>query len=112
MGLEQFQPAFAHGFSITANLCTSAIVFSLEKPPKGTMGPPEIGQTEEVAAELQPNGVMTFGPFPAPRGMSIDAVVEGGSARLYLACLDQAEESRRRSSTTSSITPSHSPPRS
>jgi hypothetical protein len=91
-GLEQFQKAFAQGFSITANLCTSEVVFSLLKKPKGTMDPPEIGQTEQVAAELQPNGVMMFGPFPAPAGMSIDAVVEGGSARLYLACLGQAEQ--------------------
>ena len=91
-GLDQFQKAFAQGFSITANLCTSEVVFSLLKKPKGTMDPPEIGQTEHVAAELQPDGVMTFGPFPAPAGMTIDASVEGGSARLYLACLDQAEQ--------------------
>lgn len=90
-GLAQFRKAFAQGFSITANLCTSTIRFSLQKPPKGQMGPAEIGQTEQVAAELQPNGVMTFGPFPAPAGMTIDASVEGGAARLYLACLDQAE---------------------
>jgi hypothetical protein len=91
-GLEQFQKAFAQGFSVTANLCTNTVRFSLEKPPKGQMAPAPIGQTEDVAAELQPNGVMMFGPFPAPAGMTIDASVEGGSARLYIACLDQAED--------------------
>ena len=91
-GLDQFQKAFAQGFSITANLCTSEVIFSLLKLPKGKMDPAPIGDTESVAAELQPNGVMMFGPYLAPAGMSIDAHVDGGSARLYLACLDQAEE--------------------
>jgi hypothetical protein len=90
-GLEQFQKAFAQGFSVTANLCTNTVRFSLEKPPKGKMAPAPIGQTEDVAAQLQPNGVMMFGPFPGPAGMTIDASVAGGSARLYIACLDQAE---------------------
>jgi len=91
-GADQFHKAFAQGFSITANLCTSEVVFSLLKKPKGTMDPLEIGQTEQVAAELQPNGVMMFGPYAAPAGMTIDTVVEGGSARLYIACVDQAEQ--------------------
>jgi hypothetical protein len=91
-GEQMFDKAFGNGFAITVDLCTSTIRFDLDRPKKGEMAPPPIGQTMDVAAVLQPNGVMMFGPYADPKGMSIDASVEGGAARLYLACVDQAEQ--------------------
>ncbi|HEY1546569.1 MAG TPA: hypothetical protein VGG28_02050 [Kofleriaceae bacterium] len=90
-GEQMFGKAFHDGFAITVDLCTSAIRFAMDRPKKGEMAPAPIGQTMDIAAELQPNGVMMFGPYEDPKGMSIDAQVDGGAARLYLACVDQAE---------------------
>ncbi|HEX4454001.1 MAG TPA: hypothetical protein VH143_24225 [Kofleriaceae bacterium] len=90
-GEQMFSKAFHNGFAITVDLCTSTIRFTMDRPKKGEMAAAPIGQTMDIAAELQPNGVMMFGPYADPKGMSIDANVEGGAARLYLACVDQAE---------------------
>jgi hypothetical protein len=90
-GEQSFAQAFDKGFSITVNLCTNVLRFSLEKPAKGKMNDPDVGETHKVKVELQQGGVMIFGPYDDPDGMSLDAQVDGGSARLYLACRDQGE---------------------
>jgi hypothetical protein len=90
-GEQMFGKTFHNGFAITVDLCTSTIRFTMDRPKKGEMAEAPIGQTLDIAAELQPNGVMLFGPYADPKGMSIEAQVDGGAARLYLACVDQAE---------------------
>lgn len=90
-GLTQFRKRFKEGISVTVDLCTGTIRSGIGHTARGKMGPAGVGQTKEITAELQPGGVMVFGPQAASHGMTVNADVSKGTARLMLVCNDQAE---------------------
>ncbi len=90
-GTSAIALANAKGLSIAIDLCTNTVRMSAMRQPKGKMPKPSIGESERIEAEVQNFGVMIFGPYPATAGMTIDVDVKGGSAQLYLACLDQGD---------------------
>jgi hypothetical protein len=90
-GAIEFKKQFAEGISVTVDLCTGLIRSGLGHTPRGKMGAPGVGETKQIAVELQPGGLMIFGPQPASQGMTILADVPKGTAHLALACSDQAE---------------------
>jgi hypothetical protein len=51
----------------------------------------DIGETHAVPAELQPGGMMVFGPYMAPRGMTAPLHVTGGGVRAALMCHDDGQ---------------------
>jgi hypothetical protein len=55
------------------------------------MGAAGVGETREITVELKPGGVMIFGPQAASHGMTVNADVSKGTARLLLVCTDQAQ---------------------
>jgi hypothetical protein len=90
-GTSAIQLANAKGVSVAADLCTNTVRMSGERLAKGVMPKPSIGESERVNAEVQDFGVLLFGPYPASTGMTLAVDVKGGSAQMYLACVDQAE---------------------
>ncbi|CAN5480136.1 hypothetical protein BH11MYX1_BH11MYX1_23920 [soil metagenome] len=90
-GATAVQLANAKGVSVAVDLCTNTVRMSGERLPKGKMPKPSIGESERINAEVQNFGVLEFGPYAAPTGMTLAVDVEGGSAQMYLACVDQAE---------------------
>ncbi len=90
-GTSAIELANAKGLSIAVDLCTNTVRTSSKRQPRGKMPKPSIGESERIEAEVQNFGVMIFGPYPATTGMTINVEVQGGSAQMYLACLDQAE---------------------
>jgi len=87
----QFRKRFAEGPSVTIDLCTGTIRSGIGHTAPGMMGAPGVGETRESTVELQPGGVMVFGPQAASHGMTINAEVSKGSARMLLMCNDQAQ---------------------
>jgi hypothetical protein len=81
-GTRQFENELADGMAVTINLCTGLSRFNLGRPAKGAMQPPDAGETHEVPIELQPGGLMVFGPQLARRG----------PVRVAMACADKAEQ--------------------
>ena len=92
-GATAFKQQFADGLSVTIDLCTGLTRTGIGHIPRGKMGAPGVGETKQIAVEVQPGGVMIFGPQSASkgRGMTVDADVSKGTARLMLVCNDQAE---------------------
>lgn len=90
-GATAIQMANAKGLSVAVDLCTNTVRMSAERLPKGKMPKPSIGESERIDAEVQNFGVLLFGPYPATTGMTLAVDVHGGSAQMYLACVDQAE---------------------
>jgi len=89
-GTQQMQAQLADGLSVTINLCSGLARFNLGRPPKGEMVEPDVGETRHLPVEVQPDGLMVFGPQIVGAGMSahVDA---RGSVRVALVCHDQAE---------------------
>jgi hypothetical protein len=85
-GRHQFRTALADGLSVTIDLCSGVNRFGLGRPPKGTMVAPDVGEGFDVPFELQPGGLLALGPYPAPRGMTIDVAATGGPVRAAIAC--------------------------
>ena len=59
--------------------------------PRGKMGPPGVGETRQIDVEIQPGGLMVFGPQAAGQGITVDLDVTKGAARLSLMCNEQAQ---------------------
>lgn len=90
-GATEFKKQFADGISVTVDLCTGLSRSGIGHTPRGKMAAPGVGETRELAVELQPGGLLAFGPQPASAGMTAEAEVTAGSAHLSLVCNDQAE---------------------
>jgi hypothetical protein len=90
-GAAEFKKQFAGGLSITADLCTGLVRTGMGHTTRGKMAAPGVGETSRIAVELQPGGLMIFGPQPATDGMTIEADVPKGAAHLALMCNDQAQ---------------------
>lgn len=52
---------------------------------------PDVGETRKVPAELQPGGVMVFGPHRAPHGMTVHLHAPSGAVRAELVCQKDAD---------------------
>ncbi len=89
-GAQQFKSELADGLSVTINLCSGLARFNLGRPAKGKMVEPDVGETRHLPVEVQPGGLMVFGPQLVGPAMSahIDA---RGSVRVALVCHEQAE---------------------
>jgi hypothetical protein len=90
-GLAQFRKRLKEGLSVTVDLCTGTIRSGIGHTARGQMGPAGVGETKDITVELQPGGVMVFGPQAASHGMTVNADVSKGTARLLLVCNAQAE---------------------
>jgi hypothetical protein len=85
-GTDEFQRTLGTGLSATIDLCSGLMRFGLGRPPRGQMVPPLPGDSTRVAVVLEPGGVMIFGPYPAPHGMTVHADARTGAFRLALVC--------------------------
>lgn len=90
MGTQQMQLNFAKGLSMTMDLCTGVGRFNLGRPASGAMIFKDVGETERVPVEVQPGGLMMFGPELAGKGFSVH-VRTSGPVRTSLACADAAD---------------------
>ncbi|MEO7035291.1 MAG: hypothetical protein ABI548_15320 [Polyangiaceae bacterium] len=91
-GGHQLEGELADGFSVTINLCTGLSRFNLGRHPKGAMDIADAGESKSVPIELQPSGLLVFGPqLVGPAGYSANVEVLTGSAHIALACRNQAE---------------------
>jgi hypothetical protein len=90
-GKREFRKQFADGLSVTIDLCTGLARFGLGRPRKGAMVKADVGESAAVPVELQPGGVMTLGPYLAPRGMTVKTRVHSGEARFQIVCHKDAE---------------------
>lgn len=91
-GTRQFESELADGMAVTIDLCSGLTRFNLGRPARGAMQAPDAGETHEVPIELQPGGLMVFGPQLAPRGMTIRVAARHGAVRVAMACADRTEE--------------------
>jgi hypothetical protein len=91
-GTQQFTDQLADGLSVAIDLCSGYQRFTLGRPPKGSLGPPDVGETPRVPVELAPGALFVFGPELAPRGMTIDVDAPAGPVDVALACSDEAEQ--------------------
>ena len=91
LGAIEFKKQFADGLSVTVDLCTGLARFGLGRTAKGKMAARGVGETGQVSVELQPGGLMIFGPRLAGDGMTLKAHVPTGTAGMTLVCNDQAE---------------------
>jgi hypothetical protein len=91
-GTRQFESELADGMAVTIDLCSGLTRFNLGRPARGAMQPPDAGETHNVPIELQPGGLMVFGPQLAPRGMTIRVAARNGAVRVAMACAERAEE--------------------
>lgn len=91
-GTHQFENELADGMAVTINLCTGLSRFNLGRPAKGAMQDADAGETHRVPIELQPGGVMVFGPQLAPDGMTIDVHARQGGVRVAMVCAASAEK--------------------
>jgi hypothetical protein len=82
----------SHGLGATFDLCSGLARFDLGRPGKGKMYPPGVGETKKAPVELHPTGLAMFGPYPAPKGMTVNLDVEQGHVRAALMCHDDAEK--------------------
>lgn len=89
-GAQQFQNQFADGLSVTIDLCTGLPRFGLGRPAQGKMVTADAGESRKVPVEVQPGGLQVFGPYLAPRGMTVRAHARDGAVRLEVACQDEA----------------------
>ena len=91
-GTHALESQLANGFAVTIELCTGLTRVHLGRPSKGQMSAPDVGETERVPVEIQPGGVILFGPQRAGEGMNVDIQVSHGAVRFTLACTADAEK--------------------
>lgn len=89
-GTHQFQQQLADGLAVTIDLCTGLQRFNLGRQPKGRMQPADAGETMRVPVELEPGGLVMFGPQLAPAGMSVSVEAPYGNVRASLVCAKDA----------------------
>jgi hypothetical protein len=91
-GGHELGKQLADGLSITINLCTGLSRFHLGREPKGTLNKPDAGETKKVPIELEPNGLLVFGPQPVGEaGFTANIEATSGALHAALACADQAD---------------------
>jgi hypothetical protein len=91
-GTTAFKDQVAKGFEVAVDLCTNTTRVSLKRLPKGEMPKASVGETHKVEVEVQNFGVLMYGPFDADdTGLTIDVEVKGGSAKVNLGCVGEAE---------------------
>jgi hypothetical protein len=91
-GSREFTKSFADGLSFTLDLCTGYGRFGLGRPAQGKMAPPDVGESRAVDVELNPKGVLLFGPQPADKGYTARIKARGGAVRAELMCGSEAEK--------------------
>jgi hypothetical protein len=91
-GTEAFEQQAARGFEVAIDLCTATTRMALKRLPKGQMPKPNVGETHKLQLEVQNYGVMMYGPYVQPEGLTLDIEVTGGSLKVNLACAKEAEE--------------------
>jgi hypothetical protein len=89
-GTRDFTARLGKGLAVTINLCTGLTRVHLGRPPKGEMGPANVGETLRVPVEVKPGGVMLIGPQLAGAGMTLKATASQGAAKVSLVCADDA----------------------
>ena len=77
-GTHQFETSLADGLTVAVGMCTGYQRFTLGRAPKGSLGPPDPGESPRDEVELHAGGLAIFGPQPAPDGMTIDVDTTGG----------------------------------
>src|SRR5262245_46556450 len=90
-GIGEFTKQFADVLSVTIDLCKGLPRFNLGRPPKGEMVAPDVGETHQVPADLHQGGLLLFGPYPAPKGMTVQMHPRSGTVHTEILCQDQAE---------------------
>lgn len=89
-GTNEFENQLAEGMTVATDLCTGYQRFTLGRPAKGQLGPPNPGETLKQPIELANNGMIVFGPYLAPDGMSMK-VDSDGPLHVELACAKDVE---------------------
>lgn len=84
-GTQEFTNQLSQGMTVAIDLCTGYRRFTTVRAPKGKLGPPDPGESRKKPVEIHPGGLLAFGPYEAPDGMSID-VHSDGPIRVGLAC--------------------------
>jgi hypothetical protein len=87
-GTETFQNELARGMTIAIDLCTGYSRFTMGRAPRGELGPADPGESKTKPVEVQPGGMMVFGPYEAPDGMHVK-LKSDGPVRAGIACIDQ-----------------------
>jgi len=90
-GTHQFSYELADGMTVAVDLCTGYTRFSLGRPVKGSLGRPNPGESRRVPIELRPGGIMAFGLYLAPDGMTINVEAQG-AVRMTMLCEDDAAQ--------------------
>jgi hypothetical protein len=88
IGHQQFVNEMVQGMTVAIDLCTGYQRFSIGRPQKGNLGPPDPGESRQRPIEIQPGGLMAFGPYFAQDGMHVN-VHSDGPIRVGLACADK-----------------------
>lgn len=89
-GSAQFEDQLADGMTVAIDLCTGYQRFSMGRPQKGDLGPPEAGETKAKPVAIAPGGLLAFGPYKAPDGMNVK-IESNGPIRVGLACEDDVK---------------------
>ncbi len=91
IGTRETHQQLADGLSVTVDACTGLRRVGLGRLPKGEMHPADETESEQVFARLQPSGLLVLGPYPAPRGLSLQISVPTGTVRTAMMCAEHAE---------------------
>lgn len=90
-GTAQFKQQFADGLSVTVDLCSGLSRFGLGRPGTGKMVLADAGETTRVVAELQPEGLLIFGPYLAKNGMTARFHLRSGAINAAIFCAKDGE---------------------
>ncbi|HUS29839.1 MAG TPA: hypothetical protein VMZ53_15145 [Kofleriaceae bacterium] len=86
-GTNEFERQLGEGMTVAVDLCTGYQRFTLGRPDKGDLGPPNVGESFTQPVELAKNGMIVFGPYFAQNGMHVK-LNSDGPVRAGLACAD------------------------
>jgi hypothetical protein len=86
-GTTQMKSELADGLAVTINLCTGLSRFNLGRPPVGKMADADVGE-KAVPVDLEPGGLMVFGPQLAGDGMTEQIETTAGGVHASLVCAD------------------------
>lgn len=89
-GEHTFANQLVRGMTLAMDLCTGYQRFTIGRPQKGELGPPNPGESRRMPVEVQPGGLFISGPYEAPNGMNIDVKTDG-PIRVGLACNDAVD---------------------
>lgn len=90
-GTQAFEEQAARGFEVAMDLCSNTTRMALVRLAKGQMPKPNVGETHKMQVEVQNYGVIIYGPYVAPDGLTLDVDVTGGALKVNFACLKDAE---------------------